>query len=248
MTRVKPLFEVYRSIYDDCIATDRAVLDDFGRHGVLADVRSVYSVGPGFGPLELQLMRQGIDVGYAEPYVPFAEELEQRAAAAGLSDRIVERHWVPFHEAAIARRYDLVLAAQSWYPYADRRAPLDRALGVCASGGRMVIVTQALDSPMAEVFGMQRSPALDVHHVSAWLTDGGLAHEVRLVRTTVAQRTLLDDDDRLTDRAVGLAAFLSSRTIDQLEPRSLERVRASLVARPEGVDHVRGIILIPASQ
>lgn len=245
VARIRPRFEIYRQIYDDCIATDRALLDDFERHEVLAGVRAVYSVGPGFGPLEVELMRRGIDLGYAEPYERFADELEQRAAAAGVVDRIAERHRGTFDTATVRGRYDLVIAAHSWQSYMQQRAPLDRALALC-TGGRMMIVTQDLDSPLNRVFDARRAPELDARRVSSWLGEEGVPHELRPLRTIVRRSVLLDDDGRLTPSAYGLATFLTNRDRDELGDGYLDELRVTIAAHANGIEHVRGLIVIPA--
>ncbi len=215
---------------------------------MLSDVRAVYSVGPGFGPLEVELMLRGCEVGYSEPYVPFADELERRAEAAGVADRIIERHLDTFDRAPIAHRYDLVLAVHSWNSYVEDRAPLDRALGICAPGGRMVIVTPDLQSPLYEVFGVRRPQEVDVGRVSSWLRHEGLAHDVRRPLTTIARTVLADDDGQLTAAALGLATFLTARDRDDLGDTYLEHLRATIAAHPDGIDHVRGVIVIPATE
>lgn len=246
MARIRPHYEIYRQIYDDCIATDRALLDDFERHEVLAGVGAVYSVGPGFGPLEVELMRRGIDLGYAEPYEPFADDLEQRAVAAGVVDRIVERHRGTFDTAPIQGHYDLVIAAHSWQAYMQQRTPLDRALAICEPHGRMMIVTQDLDSPLNRVFDADRAPKLDVHQVCTWLRGQRVHHEVRPLRTVVPRAVLLDDEGQLTPSAYGLATFLTTRDRDVLGDSYLEQLRATITAHPDGIEHVRGLIIIPA--
>jgi hypothetical protein len=246
VARIRPQFEIYRQIYDDCIATDRALLDDFERHDVLAGVRAVYSVGPGFGPLEVELMRRGIVLGYAEPYERFADELEQRAVDAGVVDRIVERHRGTFDTASVHGRYDLVLAAHSWQSYVRQRAPLDRALALC-TGGHMMIVTQNFESPLHRAFDARRAPELDVPQVCSWLEGQGVPHEVRQLRTIVRREVLLDDEAHLTEAAYGLATFLTTRDRDDLGDRYLEQLRATIDSHPSGIEHVRSLIVIPAS-
>jgi hypothetical protein len=221
------------------------LLDDFARHDVLSGVRSVFSVGPGFGPLEVELMRRGIDVGYAEPYARFADELEGRANAAGVADRIVERHHGEFASAPVNRRYDLVIASFSWQSYVGQRAPLDRALGICASGGQLMIMTADHQSTLYEVFAVPLAPEMDVYHVSSWLRQEGVPHEVRLLPPmNIARDVFLDDHGQLTRTAVGLATFLMHRV--DLTDAYFEHLRVAIEAHPEGIERGRGLIVIPA--
>ncbi len=213
---------------------------------MLAGVRSVYSVGPGFGSFEVELMRRGIEVGYAEPYFRFADELERRATAAGVADRIVERHRGEFTSAPVDRRYDLVVASFSWQSHVGDRAPLDRALGICTPRGRMMILTGDHQSSLYEVFGVPVNPAIDVYSVSQWLREERVPHELRWPpSTTIARHTLLDDLGQLTPAAVGLATFLKPR--DDLTDAYFEQLRMAIAAHPEGIERGRGLIVIPAS-
>lgn len=209
-------------------------------------MRSVYSVGPGFGPFEVELMCRGIDLGYAEPYVRFADELERRASTAGVADHIVERHRGEFTTARIDRRYDLVVASFSWQSHVGDRAALDRALGICAPGGQLLILTADHHSSLYRTFEVQLVPEMDVHHVSTWLREQDVPHELRWPpSTTIGRDTLLDDQGELTAAAVSLATFLKPR--DDLNDAYFERLQTAIGAHPEGIERGRGLIVIPAA-
>jgi hypothetical protein len=111
----------------------------------------------------------------------------------------------------------------------------------------MMIVTQDLEAQIYDVFDARRAPELDVRRVSSWLHREGVPHDVRRLRTTIRRDVLLDDEGQLTSAALGLATFLASRDEEELSGAYLERLRLAIAAHPEGIEHVRGLIVIPAS-
>jgi SAM-dependent methyltransferase len=213
----------------------------------LHGVGSILSIGPGRGLLELALVSQyGLDLGYVEPHRESGADLERSFAAAGLADRIVERHRRKLESARLRLRYDLVLAVSSWYAFGQSRVLLRKALGARRPGGRLVISLASERDLLRS--RLQGRPRITAESLSHWAARQGFAHRLERFQVPVPTRALVENGE-LSASGRAWLAFVAQRpwseipedrraearryVLERASEDTLPRDRAALVFGPD---------------
>jgi len=171
--------------------------------------RSIFSIGPGRGELELSLCRQfNCEFGYAESYARYSRTVETGFRKAGLAGCIVERHRASYKTFTPAREYDLVLSIHSWYAFGYDVDLLRGTLDMLTPGGSLILTVAAKDD------FFYRSGLIGQHfsaqELSAWARGAGFENTLHLIPKPVADAALLRDGE-LTEAARGIVSFLTGR-------------------------------------
>ena len=221
--------EVYRRMRSGLRRTE-GVLRYLRARGLLTAVRSVLSIGPGEGELEIELARDLDRLGVIDPDGRALEILRVRLRECGLEERLgvcLPERFQGDAVGAISERFDLVLSIHSWYAIARDAAALRHALGLRNDGGRLLI-SLASEQDMAnelKALGPRRETDPTAEAVSEWADEAGFPHSFE--RTHAPRSADLFVDERgLTEVGRSMVGFLVSTPWDGLaEPVREEALR-----------------------
>lgn len=205
--------------------------------GLLRGTRSLLSIGPGEGDLEVELASDLECLGVIDPDGRALAILRERMKERGLEARLRVCLADGFQAVAggIAERFDLVLASHSWYAIARDREALQQALALRAPGGTLAIGL-ASDEGMArplKALGPRASTDPTAEAISSWAHAQGFPHAFELARNPKPSSLFLEEEG-LTELGRALVGFLVSSPWEEL----------SEAVRQEGLhivrSHVRG--------
>jgi hypothetical protein len=210
---------------------------------LLQGVESIFSIGPGIGLLERDLVaRHGVRLGYVEPHRGSIESLDEALAASANAHLVVERYPRTFQTARIRNRYDLVLAINSWYPFGCSRALLGKALALRNPGAHLAISLASDRDDLRRL--LQGTTRITAESLSTWARSIGRAH--RFERYAVSQPTrALVQDGRITTSGLAWLAFVAQRPWAELPlGRREEAIRMVLARVARGsLERPRGLLV-----
>ena len=167
--------------------------------------------------------------------------MEKRFRAAGLGERILERHRGPYQDFIPRHRYALILAIHSWYSFGYNAELLRRTMDALAPGGTFILtVTCAEDFFFRNAVKQQTFSA---EELSQWAIEQGYENELHRLRMPVPASALVTDG-ALTEDAKGTIAFLMGRLWHKIPAAERQDIEQRFMAAADrgGFERVYGLL------
>ena len=178
-------FEKFSDAYAKVVASfdrSRTLSAYLVDNGLLENVSSILSIGPGEGEVEVRLAKEADrEIGIVEPSKMLFDQLMKNARDADIQTKLLEAHQQSFEEFQPARKYDLVLSLFSWFAFGLNRQLLAKALSCRTPTGKLLICLQSESCPSTRISAISLSSGINLtsEALSTWATREGFPHEMK---------------------------------------------------------------------
>jgi SAM-dependent methyltransferase len=140
---------------------------------------TVLSIGIGAGFTECMLARDNDWLmSYVEPSALMRDAVRRTIDRFNIRSHIADEFPCTFEEMHTVKRYDLIIALDSWYRIGCRQTALQKALDLRSAGGTLII---QLLTRRHQLYWMldQANDLIAAEELSRWATEQGFTHSCR---------------------------------------------------------------------
>jgi hypothetical protein len=215
--------------------------------GIVDNVETLLSIGPGDGLVEVRLARErGVKLGLIEPSTSLFDQMMRNSTEAGVDAQIVEARKDSFEHYTVSQPYDLVLSLFSWFAFEFDRSVLEKALHCTKRGGKLLICIQDAASPSTRISALSRSGGINLtsENLSEWARNEGFDHQMETYHGKVPAEVYLDGQ-QLAEGGCDLTSFLLATPWDEIsdEHRSLAWESFEAARRGDAIDFSAGCLI-----